>query len=431
MATTREKVVSVEGLEVDVVEDAVRGEGTKWRRCVGGGGGAGVDCVAAAKWSWRSEDAAASFAAPDAIAASLTLSRAWVETSPARLEAVARVAAAFQPLGVEEDEPVAEDVDDDNEFVSPESSFLTDICDDADSSEEEGIEQVRQGMRVHMSQYLDRRATERDGRDSDEDDDDVSTELTLTIACPGVTATAVYDDAEDRESFPTTEHACVDAIGIDATVSSGSEGVSFGLRVDGLGAREYLRRPTVAAAPPLGRLPNGVHDPFEPSRRGELHRAPLLSLAPTHACHDGDGVGAATFAYKSPGRGGGSEPRFLSAALAPALIWIDAGLFERTAAFGRALDRARATEVWTTTTTRRRRFIFRRRRRRRRRRVDRGRGMADRRQRGARESRRVRALVRRRRFASLRGARHRPRSRLGRGSRVRGARPVPGRRRGG
>ena len=340
VATTREKVVSVEGLEVDVVEDAVRGEGTKWRRCVGGGGGAGVDCVAAAKWSWRSEDAAASFAAPDAIAASLTLSRAWVETSPARLEAVTRVATAFQPLGVEEDEPVASDVDDDNEFVSPESSFLTDICDDADSSEEEGIEQVRQGMRVHMSQYLDRRATERDGRDSDEDDDEVSTELTLTIACPGVTATAVYDDAEDRESFPTTEHACMDAIGIDATVSSGSEGVSFGLRVDGLGAREYLRRPTVAASA-LGRLPNGVHDPFEPSRRGELHRAPLLSLAPTHACHDGDGVGAATFAYKSPGRGGGSEPRFLSAALAPALIWIDAGLFERTAAFGRALDRAR------------------------------------------------------------------------------------------
>jgi len=206
VATTREKVVSVEGLEVDVVEDAVRGEGTKWRRCVGGGGGAGVDCVAAAKWSWRSEDAAASFAAPDAIAASLTLSRAWVEISPARLEAVARVAAAFQPPGVEEDEPVASDVDDDNEFVSPESSFLTDICDDADSSEEEGIEQVRQGMRVHMSQYLDRRATERDGRDSDEDDDEVSTELTLTIACPGVTATAVYDDAEDRESFPTTEH---------------------------------------------------------------------------------------------------------------------------------------------------------------------------------------------------------------------------------
>ena len=119
VATTREKVVSVEGLEVDVVEDAVRGEGTKWRRCVGGGGGAGVDCVAAAKWSWRSEDAAASFAAPDAIAASLTLSRAWVETSTARLEAVARVAAAFQPLGVEEDEPVARTVDDDNEFVSP------------------------------------------------------------------------------------------------------------------------------------------------------------------------------------------------------------------------------------------------------------------------------------------------------------------------
>jgi len=344
-ATTREKVVSVEGLEVDVVEDAVRGEGTKWRRCVGGGGGAGVDCVAAAKWSWRSEDAAASFAAPDAIAASLTLSRAWVEASPARLEAVARVAAAFQPPGVEEDEPAANDVDDDDEFVSPESSFLADICDDADSSEEEGIDQVRQGMRVHMSQYLDRRATERDGRDSDEDDDEVSTELTLTIACPGVTATAVYDDddvdddSEERETFPTTEHACVDLIGIDVTVSSGSEGVSCGLRVDELDAREYLRRPTVAASA-LGWLPNGVHDPFEPSRRGGLHRAPLISLSPTHACHDGDGIGAATFAYKSPGRGGGSEPRFLSAALAPALIWIDAGLFERTAALGQALDRA-------------------------------------------------------------------------------------------
>ena len=111
--------------------------------------------------------------------------------------------------------------------------------------------------------------------------------------------------------------------------------------MDEFDAREYLWiKPTVAASA-LGWLPNGVHDPFEPSRRGGLHRAPLLSLSPTHACHDGDDIGAATFAYKSPGRGGGSEPRFLSAALAPALIWIDAGLFERTAAFGKALDRAR------------------------------------------------------------------------------------------
>ena len=173
VAATREKVVSIEGLEVDVADD-VRGE-PRWRRAVGGDGDEGLNCVAAAKWSWRSEDAAASFEAPDAIAASLTLSPAWVKASPEVLAACTRVAYAFQhgKSSVEEDEVEgANEEDEEDEFVSPESSFIAGICDDADSSEEEGMEQVREGMRAHMSQYLDRHATGYAGEDSDDDDDE-------------------------------------------------------------------------------------------------------------------------------------------------------------------------------------------------------------------------------------------------------------------
>jgi len=336
VAATREKVVSIEGLEVDVTDD-VRGD-PKWRRAVGGDGDEGLNCVAAAKWSWRSEDAAASFEAPDAIAASLTLSPAWVKASPEVLAACTRVAYAFQhgKSSVEEDEVEGaneeDEEDEEDEFVSPGSSFIAGICDDADSSEEEGMEQVREGMRAHMSQYLDRHATGYAGEDSDDDDEEEqTTELTMTVACPSVTATAVYDETDEDEGcggYPSVEHVCVDAVGIAAVVSvSAVDGVSCGARIDGLDAREYLTTVSPAARA-LAWLPPDMHAPFEPTRRGHLHRAPLLTLDAKAAGHDVTNIGAATLAWRRPG-GRGAEPSSYTAALAPCLTWLDAGFFDR------------------------------------------------------------------------------------------------------
>ena len=334
VAATREKVVSIDGLEVDVTDD-VRGE-PGWRRAVGGDGDEGLNCVAAAKWSWRSEDAAASFEAPDAIAASLTLSPAWVKASPEVLAACTRVAYAFQhgKSSVEEDEVEgANEEDEEDEFVSPESSFIAGICEDADSSEEEGMEQVREGMRAHMSQYLDRHATGYAGEDSDDDDEDdeETTELTMTVACPSVTATALYDETDEDEGcgrYPSVEHVCVDAVGIAAVVSvSAVDGVSCGVRIDGLDAREYLAAVSPAARA-LAWLPPDMYAPFEPTRRGNLHRAPLLTLDAKAVGHDVTNIGAATLEWRRPG-GRGAEPSSYTAALAPCLTWLDAGFFDR------------------------------------------------------------------------------------------------------
>ena len=65
-----------------------------------------------------------------------------------------------------------------------------------------------------------------------DNDDEVeeTTELTMTVACPSVTATAAYDESDEDEAcggYPSVEHVCVDAVGIAAVVSvSAVDGVS-------------------------------------------------------------------------------------------------------------------------------------------------------------------------------------------------------------
>jgi hypothetical protein len=110
----------------------------------------------------------------------------------------------------------------------------------------------------------------------------------------------------------------VDAVGIAAVVSvSAVDGVSCGVRIDGLDAREYLAAVSPAART-LAWLPPDMHAPFEPTRRGNLHRAPLLTLDSKAVGHDVTNIGAATLAWRRPG-GRGAEPSSYTAALAPCL----------------------------------------------------------------------------------------------------------------